>query len=285
MRKKQTFEDALNLTPMEKEVITLKASLDLINEMVNNETMGFHFRDPNSSIFFKSMTHKAFFNVLLVDFLSVPSDFFNGGLNYVERLKNICDEALLGKGIANVSINPLSDAVCNFSNWLEEVVTIEKRWFPSIDLEIDLTIKRQDFVTMCGNISKHNFTQQTRQAKKFKKLLEDNNKLFSLEECLIALEDFQIQFNDDVLSAHSSTIAEFLNNIRWGIYTYCSFERSRAVINYYDEKIHAYLYQYAYPAEITSGLGKKYYWDLMNDVKSKPYIQKFEVSKYYKMDY
>lgn len=285
MAKNVTYEDSLNLTPMEKEVITLKAALDLINGMVNHETMIFTFRDPDSSVMFNTMTHKAFFNILLVDLLSVPSDFFNGSKNYLGRLADICESPLMGKLVVKKDIQFLKDAVHTFSTWLAETVVIEKRWFPSIDLEINLSIKRQTFVTICGNISKHNFTQQTRQAKKLQKLLEENGRSFHLDKCLIALEDFQTQFYDDILAAHVPAIAEFLNNIRWGIYLYAVAERSRCVENWYDDKMHMNNYKYCYPQEVVSELGKTYYWNLMNDVMSPPYIQRFEVSKYFKQRY
>ena len=64
----------LNLTPLEQEVITLKAVVDMIGDMVNHEVMTIHFSDPDTSITFKTMTHMAFFNIVLVDLLSKPSD-------------------------------------------------------------------------------------------------------------------------------------------------------------------------------------------------------------------
>lgn len=283
--KSPTFEDALSLSALEKEVVTLKAALDLINDMVNHETMIFSFRDTESSIMFNTMTHKAYFNILLVDLLSVPSDFFNGGKNYIERLQHICENPLMGKLVVKRDIQFLKDAIHTFSTWLAENVIIEKRWFPSIDLEIDMRIKRQTFITMCGNISKHNFTQQTRQAKKLQKVLEENGQPFPLDKCLVALEDFQTQFYDDIFAAHAPAIAEFLNNIRWGIYLYAVAERSRCVENWYDEKMHMNKYKYRYPDEIVTDLGKTYYWNLMNDVMRPPYIQRFEVSKYFKQRY
>src|SRR5215218_1142153 len=39
-------------------------------------------------------------------------------------------------------------------------------------------------------------------------------------DALLALADFYEKFHTDILNYHASTIAEFLNNIRWGIYEY-----------------------------------------------------------------
>jgi len=284
-RESTTFEDDLSLSSLEKEVVTLKAVLDMINNMVNHETMIFTFRDPDSSVMFNTMTHMAFFNIILVDLLSKPGDFFNGENNYIERIKDICENPLMGKLVVKRDIRFLRDAVDAFLTWLSQTVVVEKRWFPSIDLEIDLSIMRQAFVVMCGNISKHNFTQQTRQAKRLQGILKVNGQSFPLDKCLIALEDFQTQFYDDIFHYHAATIAEFLNNIRWGIYLYAVAERTCCVENWYDEEMNLNRYKYHYPDDVASELGRTYYWNLMNDVMQPPYIQRFEVTKYLKMRY
>lgn len=286
-KKKDTFEAELNLAPLEKEVITLKAVLDMINDMVNFETMSFYFNDPNSSVTLNTETHKAFFNILLVDLLSPPNEFFNGrnNYNYIERLGEICKKPLMGEPTVKQDIRFLKDAVDAFATWLSQPVVVEKRWFPSINLEIDLRIQRQDFIRMCGNISKHNFTQRTGQAKKLSKILKDSGQPFSRDKCLIALEDFQTQFSNDIFIYHVATIAEFLNNIRWGIFFYASTERGRCVTGRHDEKLNMNRYEYTYPPTVASDLGRNYYWGLMNDVSRPPYIEQFKVTKYLKMRY
>lgn len=261
--------------------MTLKAVLGMINDMVNRETMLFFFNDPNSEIRFNSMTHKAYFNILLVDFLSVPREFFKDQKSYLERLQGICINPLL----AGQHIQDLREAVQRFSDWLSQPVTVEKCWFPSIELAIDLKLSRKDFIIMCGNISKHNFTQQTRQANKLLQILSGNGQAFPIDKCLVALEDFYEQFYDGILNYHASTIAEFLNNIRWGIYSYASAERSRCVSYWYDDEMKIQRWSYAHPPDVESDLGKTYYQNLMDDVIREPYIPRFEVTKYLKMRY
>lgn len=277
----KTFQEMFDLTPLEQEVITLKAVLGMINDMVNHETMTFLLNDPHSEIRFKSMTHKAYFNILLVDFLSTPGDFFKEPKTYLERLDDICENPLFGDDY----IADLKKAVSEFSNWLSQTVVVEKRWFSSLDLNIDLSIERETFITICGNLSKHNFTQQTRQARKLAQVMKDNGQSISLDRCLVALEEFYEQFADDIFYYHASTIAEFLNNIRWGIYVYAGAERERSVVNWFDEKLNLQNYKYEYPAGVVSLLGQTYYWNLMNDVIRSPYILRFEATKYLKMRY
>ncbi|HTW45003.1 MAG TPA: hypothetical protein VMD58_05610 [Acidobacteriaceae bacterium] len=270
-----TKRDKLNLTPLEKEIVTLKAVLDMINDMVNHETMMFYLDGSDSSIAFKTMTHAKFFNIILVDLLSKPKELFSDDKDYIERLTDICENPLTDNPRRNDDIQMLKDAVNAFDTWLSQTVVIEKSWFPSLELQIDLSIERKEFIAMCGNLCKHNFTQTTRQAKKFQAILKRNRQSFSIDKCLIALEDFQVQFNS-VFQYHASTIAEFLNDIRWGIYTYAFTERMRCVENWYDEEMHINRYNYRYPAKIASSLGKACYWGLMNDVMRPPYIQKFD---------
>lgn len=279
---KDTIEDTLNLTPLEQEIITLKAVLDMIGDMVNYEIMKIYFTDPDSSVMFKTMTHMAFFNIILVDLLSKPSEFFVGDESYIHRLKRICANPRMGEIQA---IEELREAVYAFDSWLSEKVAIQNRWFPSLNLQIDISIERQLFITICGNITKHNFTRLTRQAEKLRKIFSDNGKSVSLDKCIVALQDFRQQFYVDIFHYHSSTIAEFLNNIRWGIYSYAAPVRACCVVNRYDEDLRVNANIYPCPRDVTSDLGKTCYSDLMNDVMRQPYIQRFEVAKYLKIRY
>jgi hypothetical protein len=282
---KKTFEEDLNLTRLEKEVITLRAVLDMVNDMVNHETMIFHLTASDSSIVFKTMTHKAFFNIILVDLLSIPSEFFKKeGGNYIQRLKAICESPLMDNACNKENTQCLRAAVNAFAEWLSQTVIVEKRWFPSLNLELDLSIQREEFIKMCGNLCKHNFTQTTIQAKKLRRIFEENEQSIDLDKCLVALEDFQEQL-DSVFLYHVSAIAEFLNNIRWGIHSYAAVERLRAVECWYDEEMNISKYKYRYPAEIASDLGKACYWGLMNDVTREPQVQRFAMSKYLKSRY
>src|SRR3954469_2316749 len=112
MVRKDAVEEMQNLTPLEQEIITLKAVADMIGDMVNHEVMTIHFSDPDSSIMFKSMTHMAFFNIILVDLLSKPSGFFTSDSSYFDRLEHICANPLMGK---HQGIRELTEAVCTFA--------------------------------------------------------------------------------------------------------------------------------------------------------------------------
>lgn len=65
----------MQFTKTEQEVIVLKAIWELIDEMVNYEVFGKLTRIEDVTLMFASMTHKRFFNVLLLDFLSQPREW------------------------------------------------------------------------------------------------------------------------------------------------------------------------------------------------------------------
>lgn len=264
---KSPFEQKLNLTSLESEIISLKSILDMINRMVNHQMMIFDFQNPDSTIRFHTEIHMAHFNLLLVDFLSKPKGFFCAVKNYLDRLQDICESPQLD----NQDINDLKVSVKNFMDWLSETVSIEKCWFSEIGLELDLEIERKEFITICGNICKHNPTRLTWQANIILNFMRKSKQSIEIDQALISLEDFHEQFHRNIFSYHSSTISEHLNNIRWGIYTYVNPEQKRYGKLKKDNN-------YKYPSGIISDLGKIFYWNLMNDVISPPFIQRFKVT-------
>ncbi len=269
------------LNDIEKEIILLKAVIEMINDMVNHEMLEVRGNSPDCSVYFNSITHMNYFYIILVDFLSKP-DKTNFGIEdtYVDELAKTCNNPNFDQGN---SIALLKQTVQEFKNWLEEEVIIERMWLPSIELEIDLKLQRTDFVKISGNIYKHNFTRLTIQAKKIKKLFENNGVTLNGEQSILILEDFHRKFDEDVLLYHNSTIVEFLNNLRWGIQEYLLPEYQNSCIIYYDDRIKGNIYKYQYPQMVVNSLAKKYYWELMNDIRSKPYVPKFVVWKHLKI--
>jgi hypothetical protein len=58
------------LSPIEEEVVFLKAITDLIDNMVNFEVLSVVGISPDTNILFHTGIHQRFFNILLVDRLS-----------------------------------------------------------------------------------------------------------------------------------------------------------------------------------------------------------------------
>jgi hypothetical protein len=270
----------MKFTPIEKEVIILKAVKELIDSMVNFEVFNLLGDDPHSSIGFRTMTHQKYFNIILLDFLSCFSGkYFSEKQSYLEAIKAIYQLPNFNK---NNSIKNLKISTEEFIIWLEQKVQV-KTWLPSIDTETSLSIKRIEFIRICGNISKHNFTRLSGVAEELISILKRNAISISFEDSLLILNDFYKKYQFDIFNYHSSTIAEFLNNIRWGIYKYLFPEFCQSIV--YEGVKHPKKYHYTYPKEIENNLAKNCYWDLMNEVRSKPYMRKFKVTRYLKMNY
>jgi hypothetical protein len=268
----------MTLTDIEEEIILLKAVWELIDSMVNFEMLKVYGNDPDSNILFETMTHQRFFNIVLVDFLSFTDKrAFINQTSYLGALKKISKNPNFD---VNGSVVSLSETTHEFSDWLEQEIEVHEIWMPSIDTETTLRLTRVSFLKMCGNISKHNFLRLISVAEELKEILSRSGVSVELDEALLALEDFYRWFHDDILNYHASTIAEFLNNIRWGIYEYLQPEFHRSIVWESREK-----YRYTYPQGVTSRLAQEYYWAIMNDVRRPPYVRRFQVTKWLKLRY
>lgn len=264
---------------IEQEVILLKAAKELIDSMVNFELMSLVGNDPDSNIIFKSCTHQKFFNIILVDFLSCTDP--RGPIkqtSYLEGLSKIVGNPYFDE---NNSIHNLKVATQEFKDWLDQEIEVDI-WLPSIDKKTRLRIERSYFLKITGNISKHNCLRTINEAKKLQGILSRSSITVDINEALLVLADFYARFHTDILNYHSSTIAEFLNNIRCGIYDYLQPELKKSIV--YEDGYPA-KYHYTYPKEIQSEFAKACYWELMNEVREEPYMGKFTVTKWLKLRY
>ena len=271
---------AMTLSDIEEEVILLKAVKELIDSMVNFEMLKLYGDDPDSSILFETMTHQRFFNIVLVDFLSLTDKkAFIKQTSYLGALKKISTNPNFD---VDGSVVPLSRATHQFSEWLEQEIEVHQIWMPSIQTKTTLRLSRLAFLKMCGNISKHNFLRAIGVAEELKEILSKSDVSVELDEAMLALPDFYQWFHTDILNYHASTIAEFLNNIRWGIYEYLQPECRRSIVW---ESRDPPKYRYTFPKGIESRLAKEYYWEIMNEVRNPPYIRRFQVTKWLKLRY
>lgn len=269
----------MTLRKIEEEVVLLKAIKEIIDSIVNFEVLALAGNDPDSQISFHSITHQKFFNIVLVDFLSRTDKRSSiTQISYLGALKAISENPSFNVG---GSIAPLNQATHVFVEWLEQEVEIQI-WLPSIDKETVLKIQRITFLKMCGDISKHNFLRNLGTAEDLKDALERSSVSIELDDALLALSNFYEKFHTDILNYHGSTIAEFLNNIRWGIYEYLQPEFHRSIVW---ESHSPPKYRYTYPDDILSRFAKECYWELMNEVRTPPYMRRFQVTKWLKLRY
>jgi hypothetical protein len=271
-------------TTIEQEVIVLKAVWELIGDMVNNEMFAPITRVKDASLLPSTMTHQRLFNILLIDFLSTlnaasfgledpPEGSSSSDKTYLYYLKRIADHPQLNPQGASLLLDPVEA----FAQWLEGECLVEKVWFPSINVETNLRVKRIQFLRICGNIAKHSFASMSRNSKEIASVLKDNGVLIDRDQRFLVLPKFYEWFHTNILNYHISAIAEFLNNIRWGLYDYLRPEFLRSTTR--DDSDRAV---YRYPQDVERPL---VYWDLMNEIRREPYIPRFEVTKYLKMRY
>lgn len=277
----------------EQEVIVLNAICGLIDEMVNYEMFAEQWSPDWSNILFRTSTHTRLFNILLVDFLSLPNRIKGGKLpfglerppnavlpsdkSYLVMLKKIIEAPLF-----STSTEELGSAVVNFAKWLDGKTVIENVWFSSLDLEIDMTINRVEALKMTGNIGKHNFTRLSSVAESLKDALSTNGSEKEIEECYLALPEFQEWFHDHAFVYQSSQIAEFLNELRWAIYNYLRPELQRSYRSTFNADLQMKTYSYDVPNTIEHTFARAMYWDLMNLTLRGPQVPKFTVNKSFK---
>ena len=270
----------MRLSDIEEEVVFLKAIKEIIDSMVNFAMLTLHGSDPDSSVLFETSMHQRFFNIVLVDFLSrtdkkapVKQSSYLGALRAISAHPRF--------DVDN-SVAALRDATCVFVHWLGQEVRVDV-WLPSIDTQTSMQISRLNFLKMCGDISKHNVLRSAGVAEELQQTLAASGVSVELEEdAMLALGNFYERFHTDILNYHSSTIAEFFNNIRWGIYEYLQPEFRRSIVW---EGGNPPKYRYTFPIGIENNFAKQCYWDLMNDVRQPPYVRRFQVTKWLKLRY
>ena len=179
------------------------------------------------------------------------------------------------------SLTLIRDPVEAFADWLDREFFVEGVWLPSIDIQLDIRLTRITYLKICGDIGKHSFARLERNVKRIIDILSANG--VSVDEGMgyTVLPEFYEWFHTHLFAYHSSTIAEFLNNLRWGIYSYLVPEYDRSY-----EPVEPYpAYRFHYPSKVIQPLTQQMYWGLMNRVRSAPYFPKFTVSRFLKKRY
>jgi hypothetical protein len=273
-------EIAVNqMNKMEQEVVYLTAVVELIGSMVNKAMFSVLGEGEHQNVWFESSTHRQFFSIALVDFLSTTDkDAPVPKTSYLNALRTVSNEPnfeQLG------SVLGLKHIVESFSSWLNTEIEVDA-WLSSIDQQVALKISRSLLLKIGGNLSKHNFLRSVGVAKDLQRLLSNAGTEVELHQAILLQPEIYDVFHIDVAAYHASTIAEFLNELWWGIQTYLTPEFNRSIIHDYDGTGR---YKYQYPAEITHPFGKSCYWNLMNQVRSGPYFKRFTITRHLKGSY
>lgn len=262
----------------EREAVVLAVAIEAINEMVNHQMMQLPaLGGPDATASFKSPASASLFTVRLADALeAVDPSLFDIRGSLLDAIALISKSPVLGSAEQAV---PLQRAIEDLQGWFTTEIQVEV-WFPSLNDNTHLNLRRQDFVEICGNISKHNLTRLTRKARRLRDLLLSNGVDVSEDDALAALDDFYEKFQKDVISYHSTTLAELLNNLRWAIHEYLKPEFERAYIP--PKREGELAYDFKVPPTITTKFAINRYWDIMNSVRGGPWIPRFTGTRHLK---
>jgi hypothetical protein len=277
----------------EQEAIILNAVIGMVDDMVNHALfcpLGERRRDTN--LMPQTSETLRQFGTLLRDFLSpvtargsnpLPFDLpkpanSERATDYTTLfyLKHVCAKPLIGTDLASLAV-----VVEAFADWLEAEASVEGVWLSRIAVEVDLKIKRIDFIRMSGDIGKHNFLRLAGQANRLRTILADNGKSIDESDAYLALPDCWDWFHTHLLAYHASGIAEFLNDIRYAIRSYIEpVAKARYTVT---GSLHEFdLYTFERPLEIADKFAWAQYYDLLQSSLRPANFPQFSVSSSFK---
>lgn len=271
----QVSNDSVFLSDIEKEISILLSVRQAIQSMVNRGLLSISDDHENMTIRPNDYTHAKLFGILLVDFISPTNPIFGTHQSYLDALELICNNPHFNN---TNSIQFLKEAVSEFKEWLSHDTVFDKIWLGSIEQELDLTMKREEFLRICGDISKHNILRLSRTVQRILRILRRSNPEIQIADAYKAIDDFYEWFQNDIFLYHLTKLSELLNNISWGIQDYLAYQYSLSytIDPEKSRQLNAVFYFYKIPETVTSELGRFYFWDLMNEIRAQPYIPRFK---------
>lgn len=274
---------------LEQEAIILNAVVVMVDDMVNHAIFLLPGeKRENTNLLPQTSDTLRQFAILLRDFLSPvttrgdkPMPFGlpkpNGDMatdrTTLFYLSRICERPLIGANIEFLALQ-----VREFIDWLEASAFVPEVWLSNIGVKVDLTIKRIDFIQMGGDIGKHNFLRLGGQAHRLRRILKQNGIEIDESQAYMALPDCWDWFHTHLFAYHSSTIAEFLNNIRYAIRLYITpvAQATYRVTGTFQELD---MYTYDRPAGVANEFAWAQYYQLLDGSRRRPNFPPFSVSQ------
>lgn len=267
-------------TQTEIEAIGLCIALEAVGDMANHALLD--IRDISqhypgeAEVYFHTSVHQELFIIRLLDFVKETGDSRLTGVQG-SCLKVLQSACATGSFDGN-SIDAFRKAVDEFASWLSHRAHISL-WLPTLDIEASIEVSRLDFISISGNYFKHNLSRLTGVSKDVQRILEGNGYPVPLEQIPLALEDFQEHLQENYFVYYGTWLAELLNNVRWGLQEYL---QPIFAASYTKDGGDDFRYRYEYPAEIQQEIPKRWFWRLMNNIRSGPSITRFAGAHYLK---
>ena len=260
-------------TSPETEAIGLCICIDALNDIVNKELLEVRWTSQGSGqaeIYFHTGVHQQVFLLRVIDLVKERADSnligFNGSC--LDALRQFCESRNFD---IDGSITPLRNAVSNINGWLNQEVRV-KLWLPTLNLNANIACPRIELLKISGAQSKHNVARLTAVSKGIWTLLSKNGHNVDQNMIPLALDDFREHLHSNFFIYYGTWIAELLNDLRWGLHSYLlpTFDQSLVYLD--DERSR---YRYEIPEWVSTQVGKEWFWRLMNNVRSRPYLEAF----------
>lgn len=271
----------MSYTETEKEVIGLCVSLEAAGDMANHALLDVRKveRYPGEAeVYFKTHIHQQLFLIRLLDFVSEKS---SGQLighkgSCLSLLRQACESR---KFDVEGSVSALSKAVDELEAWLGHKGRI-KLWLPTLEIETEIEVSRLDFLFVSANHSKHNLSRLSGVTRKVKTLLHEGGYSVDAEHIPLALDDFREHLSENYFVYYGTWLSELINNLVWGVHLYLRPQYYQSYRFTGDPSFPKY--EYIYPSDVVSRVSRQWFWRLMNNVRSDPYIERFKGAHYLK---
>lgn len=268
---------SMNHAAAEKEAIGLCIAWDAIDSLVNRALLDLSHADahPEAAVVrFPTMIHRDLFLVRLLDFSKEVGDSALTGVqgSCLAVLEEACKSQCFN---VEGSSTELVGSTTSLAAWLRASTTL-RLWLPSLNVQAELTVPRLEFLFIAGNQAKHNVSRLTAVSKSIAQMLGKHGYDVVLEQIPLALDDFREHLHADYFIYYASWLAELLNNVRWGIYRYLLPTFRTSFLADPDSGVG---YTYRYPNTITNEIAKEWFWRLMNQCRSEPYVRPFTVTQ------
>ena len=264
----------------EQETIGLCIALEAVGDIVNHALL--ELRDVRSlpgetEVYFHSHVHEQLFLIRLLDFAKEGGDRSLTGVtgSCLAVLQSACGNKSFD---IDGSVNDLVESVTALDDWLNNQDNISL-WLPTLDIDANIEVSRLNLLTITANQSKHNLSRLTGVSRCIKRILEDNGYNVPLESIPLSLEDFQEHLQENYFIYYGTWLAELLSNIRWGIQTYLT---PTFRLSFETKPPDHVAYSYNYPTSIQHDLARSWFWRLMNNIRTGPYMKKFTGAHYLK---
>ena len=264
----------------EFEVIGLCIATEALGDIANRALLDLRSvsSDPwEVEVYFHTGIHQEIFLIRLLDFIKEKSDSSLTGVSgsCLDVLKSACTTKSFD---IDGSVQALGAPIMELEKWFSQKSQI-KIWLPTLDTEATIDVSRLEFLKISGNHSKHNLSRLTAVSRDVANMLSTHGYSVSPDMIPLALDDFRENLHGNLFVYYGTWLAELINNIRWGIQNYLMPTFSWA---YTPDPTGGVMYDYKYPNGIDGKVPRLWFWRLMNNIRSRPYLEQFTGVSYLK---